>query len=668
MNISEKINSLRKKLHEHNYRYYILDNPLISDYDFDMMLKELEQLERDNPKFFDLNSPTQRVGGDITKSFDTSVHNNPMYSLDNSYTLNELKEWEKRIKKIIDSPIKYTCELKFDGVSINLTYKDGELLRAVTRGDGVKGDDVTSNIKTIPTVPLKLRKNISGEFEARGEIVMPLDGFTQLNEKRLQNGEEPFKNPRNTASGSLKLQDSKEVSDRPLECLLYSVEDPKIFDNHIQFLENAKSYGFNIYENYKCSNSLDEIFQFIQYWEKNRSELPFEIDGVVLKVNDFYQREILGFTSKFPRWAMAYKFKPENAGTYLNSITFQVGRTGSITPVANLSPVNLAGTVVKRSSLHNADFIDSMDIREGDFVFVEKGGDIIPKITGIDKSKRKQDSVKFNFITHCPECGSPLVRIDGEANHYCPNYNGCHPQIIGRIQHFISRKALDIDGLGQETVALLVNSNLINNYADLYELKFDDVVGLERMAEKSANNLIIGIENSKDISFERVLYGLGIRYVGETVAKKLARHFENVDMLIKSNFDKLISVDEIGDKIANSILDFFNNEENIAILNKLKSYGLKFEIDEKDKNISSIFLGKSFVISGVFSNYSRSDIKNLIESNGGRVSSSISSKTNYLVAGQNMGPSKKEKAEKLKTLIISEVELINLISSQRTLF
>ena len=668
MNISEKINSLRKKLHEHNYRYYILDNPLISDYDFDMMLKELEQLERDNPKFFDLNSPTQRVGGDITKSFDTSVHNNPMYSLDNSYSLNELKEWEKRIKKIIDSPIKYTCELKFDGVSINLTYKDGELLRAVTRGDGVKGDDVTSNIKTIPTVPLKLRKNISGEFEARGEIVMPLDGFTQLNEKRLQNGEEPFKNPRNTASGSLKLQDSKEVSDRPLECLLYSVEDPKIFDNHIQFLENAKSYGFNIYENYKCSDSLDEIFQFIQYWEKNRSELPFEIDGVVLKVNDFYQREILGFTSKFPRWAMAYKFKPENAGTYLNSITFQVGRTGSITPVANLSPVNLAGTVVKRASLHNADFIDSMDIREGDFVFVEKGGDIIPKITGIDKSKRKQDSVKFNFITHCPECGSPLVRIDGEANHYCPNYNGCHPQIIGRIQHFISRKALDIDGLGQETVALLVNSNLINNYADLYELKFDDVVGLERMAEKSANNLIIGIENSKDISFERVLYGLGIRYVGETVAKKLARHFENVDMLIKSNFDELISVDEIGDKIANSILDFFNNEENIGILNKLKSYGLKFEIDEKDKNISSIFSGKSFVISGVFSNYSRSDIKNLIESNGGRVSSSISSKTNYLVAGQNMGPSKKEKAEKLQTQIISEEELINLISSQQTLF
>ena len=669
MNIEKEIKLLRDELHNHNKLYYMDDSPIISDHEFDMKLRKLKILEEKHPNFYDSNSPTQRIGGEITKNFDSEKHQYKMYSLDNSYEIEEIYEWQKRIKKILKSDdINYTCELKFDGVSINLTYKDGELLRAVTRGDGVKGDDVTSNIKTIPTVPLKLRKNISGEFEARGEIVMPLDGFTQLNEKRLKNGEEPFKNPRNTASGSLKLQDSKEVSDRPLECLLYSVEDPKIFDNHIQFLENAKSYGFNIYENYKCSDSLDEIFQFIQYWEKNRSELPFEIDGVVLKVNDFYQREILGFTSKFPRWAMAYKFKPENAGTYLNSITFQVGRTGSITPVANLSPVNLAGTVVKRASLHNADFIDSMDIREGDFVFVEKGGDIIPKITGIDKSKRKQDSVKFNFITHCPECGSPLVRIDGEANHYCPNYNGCHPQIIGRIQHFISRKALDIDGLGQETVALLVNSNLINNYADLYELKFDDVVGLERMAEKSANNLIIGIENSKDISFERVLYGLGIRYVGETVAKKLARHFENVDMLIKSNFDELISVDEIGDKIANSILDFFNNEENIGILNKLKSYGLKFEIDEKDKNISSIFSGKSFVISGVFSNYSRSDIKNLIESNGGRVSSSISSKTNYLVAGQNMGPSKKEKAEKLQTQIISEEELINLISSQQTLF
>ena len=668
MNISEKIFSLRKKLHDHNYRYYVLDDPLISDYDFDMMLKELEKLERENPEHFDINSPTQRVGGDITKSFNTSVHSTPMYSLDNSYSLEDLKEWEKRIKKIIDSPVEYTCELKFDGVSINLTYKDGELLRAVTRGDGVKGDDVTSNVKTIPTVPLKLRENITGEFEARGEIVMPLDGFNQLNKKRLENGEEPFKNPRNTASGSLKLQDSKEVSERPLECLLYSVEDPKLFNNHIQFLENAKSFGFNIYDNYKCSSSLDEIFEFIEYWEKNRLNLPFEIDGVVLKVNDFYQREALGFTSKFPRWAMAYKFKPENTGTRLNSISFQVGRTGSITPVANLEPVNLAGTIVKRASLHNADFIETMDIRIGDYVYVEKGGDIIPKITNVDISKRSLDSEKFEFPEYCPECGSKLHRFEGEANHYCLNYNGCKPQIIGRIQHYISRKALDIEGLGQETVALLVNANLIKNYSDLYELKFDQIVGLERMAEKSANNLITGILDSKNIPFERVLYGLGIRYVGETVAKKLAKHFENIDNILNSDFDELISVDEIGEKIANSIIEFSQNSENVEIINSLKSHNIQFEIDDSNKNVSSILVGKSFVISGVFANFSRDELKKLIESNGGKISSSISSKTTYLIAGSNMGPSKKEKAEKLNIKIISETELSNLISGQNLLF
>ena len=668
MNISEKIFSLRKKLHDHNYRYYVLDDPLISDYDFDMMLKELEKLEKENPEHFDINSPTQRVGGDITKSFNTSVHGTPMYSLDNSYSLEDLKEWEKRIKKIIDSPVEYTCELKFDGVSINLTYKDGELLRAVTRGDGVKGDDVTSNVKTIPTVPLKLRENITGEFEARGEIVMPLDGFNQLNKKRLENGEEPFKNPRNTASGSLKLQDSKEVSERPLECLLYSVEDPKLFNNHIQFLENAKSFGFNIYDNYKCSSSLDEIFEFIEYWEKNRLNLPFEIDGVVLKVNDFYQREVLGFTSKFPRWAMAYKFKPENTGTRLNSISFQVGRTGSITPVANLEPVNLAGTIVKRASLHNADFIETMDIRIGDYVYVEKGGDIIPKITNVDISKRSLDSEKFEFPEYCPECGSKLHRFEGEANHYCLNYNGCKPQIIGRIQHYISRKALDIEGLGQETVALLVNANLIKNYSDLYELKFDQIVGLERMAEKSANNLITGILDSKNIPFERVLYGLGIRYVGETVAKKLAKHFENIDNILNSDFDELISVDEIGEKIANSIIEFSQNSENVEIINSLKSHNIQFEIDDSNKNVSSILVGKSFVISGIFANFTRDELKKLIESNGGKISSSISSKTTYLVAGSNMGPSKKEKAEKLNIKIISETELSNLISGQNLLF
>ena len=668
MNISEKIFSLREKLHDHNYRYYVLDDPLISDYDFDIMMKELNDLEINNPEFNDSNSPTQRVGGEVTKSFSTSIHETPMYSLNNSYSIEDLKDWEKRIKKIIEGPVQYTCELKFDGVSINLLYKNGELVKAVTRGDGVKGDDVTSNIKTIPTVPLRLRGDFSGEFEARGEIVMPIKGFNELNIDRINNGEEPFKNPRNTASGSLKLQDSKEVSKRPLECLLYSVEDPDLFKNHKEFLENAKNMGFNIYEKYKYSDSIEEIFEFIQYWEKNRSNLPFEIDGVVLKVNDFFQREILGFTSKFPRWAMAYKYKPENIGTILNSISFQVGRTGSITPVANLDPVNLAGTVVKRASLHNADFIEKMDIRIGDYVYVEKGGDIIPKITKVDKSRRKEDSEKFEFPEYCPECGSKLYRIEGEANHYCLNYNGCKPQIIGRIQHFISRKALDIEGLGQETVALLVNANLIRNYSDLYDLKFEQIVGLERMAEKSANNLIMGVLESKKIPFERVLYALGIRYVGETVAKKLAKHFEKIDSIITADFDTLINVDEIGDKIANSIIEFFAQDENLEIVLKLKSLGLQFEIEESDKNISSVFSGKSFVVSGVFKNFSRDELKKNIESNGGRISSSISSKTNYLVAGDNMGPKKKEKAEKLDIKIISESELSNLISGQNLLF
>ena len=668
MNISEKISSLRKKLHDHNYRYYVLDDPIISDYEFDMMLKELDQLERENPQFFDVNSPTQRVGGEVTKSFSTSVHETPMLSLDNSYSLDDLKNWEKRIKKIIDGPVEYTCELKFDGVSINLLYKGGELVKAVTRGDGVKGDDVTANVKTIPTVPLKLNGNFPENFEARGEIVMPLKGFDKLNKMRIANGEEPFKNPRNTASGSLKLQDSKEVSKRPLKCLLYSIEDSTFYKNQIDFLENGKNLGFNIFKKYKHSNSIEEIFDFIRDCEEKRSDLPFEIDGVVVKVNDFYQREVLGFTSKFPRWAIAYKYKPENIGTILNSISLQVGRTGAITPVANLEPINLAGTIVRRASLHNADFIESMDIRIGDFVFVEKGGDIIPKITNIDKSKRGEDSKKYEFPENCPECGSKLYRIEGEANHYCLNYNGCKPQVIGRIQHYISRKALDIEGLGQETVALLVNENLIGNYSDLYDLTFEQIVNLERMGERSANKLLEGIVDSKKISFERVLYGLGIRYVGETVAKKLAKHFENIDNILSSDFDELIMVDEIGDKIANSVIEFASKEDNLHIIEKLKKNGVSFEIDESDKNVSSVLTGKSFVVSGIFSNHSRDEIKKLIETNGGKVSSSISSKTSFLVAGSNMGPSKKEKAEKLNIKIISETELTNLISGQNLLF
>ena len=668
MNISDKISSLRKKIHHHNHRYYILDDPIIDDYDFDMMLEELKKLEKENPQFFDPTSPTQRVGGEPTKSFNTSKHERLMLSLDNSYSLDDLRDWEKRNKKIIDEPIEYTCELKFDGVSINLFYKNGELEKAVTRGDGVKGDDVTENVKTINTIPLRLIGNFPDNFEARGEIVMPIKKFKDLNKIRTDNGEEPFKNPRNTASGSLKLQDPKEVKKRPLTCFLYSIEDTTIFKNQIDFLEKGQNLGFNIYKKYKHSNSIEEIFKFINECEQERDKFPFEIDGAVVKVNDFSQREILGNTSKYPKWAIAYKYKPKNRGTTLNSISLQVGRTGSITPVANFDPIDLAGTIVRRASIHNADFIETMDIRIGDYVFVEKGGDIIPKITKIDNSKRKKGSKKFEFPEDCPECSSKLHRSDGEANHYCLNYSGCNPQVIARIQHYISRNALEIEGLGQETVALLVKENLITDYSDLYDLTFDQIINLERMGERSANKLLEGIVDSKKIPFERVLYGLGIRYVGETVAKKLSKHFENIDNILNSGFEELISVDEIGEKIANSITEFASNSDNIQNIEKLKKHGLKFEIDESDKNASSVLAGKSFVVSGVFSNYSRDEIKNLIESNGGKVSSSVSSKTDYLVAGANMGPSKKEKAEKLNIDIISENELTDLVSSQNLLF
>ena len=663
MNISEKISSLRKEIEEHNRRYYDLDDPSISDYEFDMKLKELEELEKVNPELFDTNSPTQKVGGSVTNHSKTSIHKTKMLSLDNSYSLEDLIDWEKKIKKYIDNPVEYTCELKFDGASINLLYKNGELVKAVTRGDGEKGDDVTANVKTIDTVPDRLNGSFPDDFEARGEIVMPLEDFKKLNKKRGDNGEKLFKNARNTASGSLKLKDSKEVEKRPLECLLYSIEDTTLFKNQIDFLEKGENLGFNIYKKYKHSNSIEEIFEFIRDCEENRSKFPFEIDGVVVKVNSFDQREILGSTSKYPRWAIAYKFKPENIGTTLNSISLQVGRTGAITPVANFEPIPLAGTTVKRASIHNADFIETMDIRVGDYVFVEKGGDIIPKITNIDKSKRNHNSKKFEFPEHCPECESKLHRADSEANHYCLNYNGCNPQIIGRIQHYISRKALDIEGLGQETVALLVKEDLIINYADLYDLVFEQVVKLERMSDKSANNLLNGIIESKKIPFERVLYGLGIRYVGETVAKKLAKHFENIDNILKSSFDELISVDEIGDKIAESIIEFSSNADNIQTIEKLKNHGLKFEIDESDKNVSSVLAGISFVVSGVFEKHSRDEIKKLIELNGGKVSSSISKNTSFILAGENMGPSKKQKAEELGVKIISEEEFVKIIYS-----
>ena len=664
MTDKEKIEQLRKELSEHNYNYYVLDNPTISDYEFDIKLKELQDLEAQHPELDDPNSPSKRVGGEVTKNFKTVVHENRMYSLDNSYSREDLLDWETRIKKLIDGAVQYTCELKYDGASISLTYEKGRLVRAVTRGDGFQGDDVTANVKTIKSIPLQLKGDYPDKFDIRGEIVLPWEGFNKMNEERVEIGEEPYRNPRNTASGSLKLQDSAEVAKRPLLCLLYSLKGNNLpVKTQFESLEAAREWGFRVPKEAKLVSSIQEVLEFIKYWDIHRHEMPYETDGVVIKVNSLDQQEELGYTAKAPRWAIAYKFKAEQVSTRLNSITYQVGRTGAITPVANLEPVELAGTTVKRASLHNADQIKKLDIRVGDEVFVEKGGEIIPKIIAVDLNKRPKNSQPTKYITHCPECETQLVRTEGEAQHYCPNYNGCKPQIIGRIQHFISRKAMDIEGLGGETVALLVNEGLISDYSDLYELKKDQVIPLERMAEKSADNLIKGIEESIKIPFERVLYALGIRYVGETVAKKLAKHYKKIDSLALATQDDLINVDEIGVKIAESVIEFFNSEKNIRIIERLRNFGVQLEISaEKLANQTNKLKGSSFVVSGVFESLSRDELKKLIEDNGGKVSSSISSKTNYVVAGDNMGPSKKAKAESLNIPIISESDFLQMIS------
>lgn len=662
-NIQQHIQNLRNELREHNYNYYVLDNPTISDYDFDIKLKELQELEAKHPEFFDTNSPTQRVGGAITKNFETIVHEHRMYSLDNSYSKEDLQDWEARIKKLVDGDIKYTCELKYDGASISLTYENGLLVRAVTRGDGFQGDNVTANIKTIKSVPLQLKGDYLPKFDIRGEIVLPFDGFNKMNEERIELGEEPYRNPRNTASGSLKLQDSAEVAKRPLECLLYNLTGSNLgIRTQYESLEKARQWGFKVPDAAKLVSSIDEVLEFVEYWNVHRHNLPYETDGVVIKVNNLQQQEELGYTAKAPRWAMAYKFKAEQVSTKLNNITYQVGRTGAITPVANLEPVELAGTTVKRASLHNADQIEKLDIRVGDEVFVEKGGEIIPKIIAVDFTKRDPFSNPTLYITNCPECNTELVRQEGEAQHYCPNYNGCNPQIIGRIQHFISRKAMDIDGLGGETVALLVNEGLINNYSDLYELTKEQVMPLERMAEKSAENLVLGIEASKQIPFERVLFALGIRFVGETVAKKLAKHYKSIDAIAMASGEDLVNVDEIGVKIAESVLSFFKEEKNILILDRLKQFGVQLEMSA-DQLIgqTNILQGQSIVVTGVFESISRNDLKKLIEDNGGKVSSSISSKTSFIVAGTNMGPSKKQKAEKLDIVIINEYQFLQKI-------
>ena len=663
MDIKEQILQLRNALSQHNYNYYVLDAPSISDFEFDTKLKQLQDLETAYPQYYDASSPTLRVGGAVTKNFETIVHAQRMYSLDNSYSKDDLMDWETRLRKMVDGPIQYTCELKYDGASISLTYEKGLLVQALTRGDGTQGDNVTANIKTIKSVPLKLRGAYPDKFEIRGEIVLPFEGFNAMNAERIAAGEEPYKNPRNTASGSLKLQDSAEVAKRPLECLLYSiVGENTTIKTQFENLGKARSWGFKVPTIAKLTDSIDGVLEFVNYWDVHRHELPYETDGVVVKVNSLFQQAELGYTAKAPRWAMAYKFKAEQVSTRLEHISYQVGRTGAITPVANLQPVELAGTIVKRASLHNADQIEKLDVRVGDWVYVEKGGEIIPKIMGVDLSRRTPESLPTVYISSCPECDTPLVRKDGEAQHYCPNDLGCSPQIIGRIQHYISRKALDIEGLGGETVALLVNAGLIRDYADLYELTADQIIHLDRMAEKSADNLVKGVQASKDVPFERVLFGLGIRYVGETVAKKLAKHFKSIEALSKATMEDLETVDEIGVRIAESVADFFSSEANVQMVARLILYGLQLQLSEEAlSNQTTQLDGLRFVVSGVFETVSRDELKALIDSNGGKVVSSISAKTSYVVAGANMGPSKRTKAENLKVPIISEHEFLGMI-------
>ncbi|MBL4745085.1 MAG: NAD-dependent DNA ligase LigA [Flavobacteriaceae bacterium] len=662
--ILAKIQALRAELREFNYQYYVLDNASISDYEFDMKLKDLELLEKDNPAFFDANSPTQRVGGEITKKFNTVTHKNRMYSLDNSYSLDDLLDWEKKIKKLLGTDdVAYTCELKFDGASINLTFEKGVLVSAVTRGDGFMGDNVTANIKTIKSIPLVLGDAFLSDFEIRGEIILPLERFHKMNEERIAAGEEPYRNPRNTASGSLKLQDSAAVSKRQLDCLLYHVVDENnTYKTHFETLKVARSKAFKVPQEITLCENIAAVYDFIQYWGAKRHELPYETDGVVIKVNDLHQQDELGFTAKAPRWAIAFKFQAEQVSTILHKITYQVGRTGAITPVANLAPVQLAGTTVKRASLHNADQIAKLDIRENDTVFVEKGGEIIPKIVGVDLEKRPTNSHPTVYSKTCPDCYTDLVRTEGDAKHYCPNTYGCPTQITGRIQHFISRKAMNIDGLGSESVALLFKEGLITNYADLYDLKVEEIIPLERMAEKSAQNMIAGIQASKQIPFEKVLFALGIRFVGETVAKKLAKHYKSIFNLMIASTDDLIEVDEIGERIAESVVEFSNDLGNIELINRLKICGLQLEIIvDEDAIVSELLAGKTFVVSGVFEIMSRNDLKKNIESHGGKVGSSISKKTRYVVAGKNMGPSKLEKASSLGIPIISEEEYMDLV-------
>jgi DNA ligase (NAD+) len=661
----QRIAFLTDELNRHNHLYYVESNPVISDYEFDQLLRELQDLEAQFPDLASPLSPTKRVGGDITKKFETVVHRFPMLSLSNSYSEEEIIDWEQRLKKAVESPIEYVCELKYDGVAIGIRYRNGQFDRAVTRGDGTQGEDVSANVKTIRTIPLSLKGNYPDDFEIRGEIFFPKANFEAMNRQREEIGEQVFANPRNSASGTLKSQDSKVVAERGLDCFLYGVYgDDLPFESHLESVNGAKEWGFKApleKEKYIIkTNSIEGIMDFIHYWDKARYDLPFDIDGIVIKVNNYIQQQDLGFTAKSPRWAIAYKFKAERVETVLETVTYQVGRTGAITPVANLTPVLLGGTVVKRASVHNADQIEKLDLHEGDTVYVEKGGEIIPKIVGVNLAKRAASAKQVVFIDNCPECDTPLVRREGEAQHYCPNDQVCPPQVKGRMEHFISRKAMNIDGLGAETIDLLYQQGLARTVADLYDLTFDQVVNLDRMADKSANNLLLGIQASKTIPFERVLFALGIRFVGETVAKKLAAAFKNIDAIAAATFEELIAVDEIGDKIAVAVQQYFVDERAQETIARLKIAGLQFEIEEAVLD-SNALEGKTFVVSGVFSQFSRDEIKSLIEKNGGKNVGSISAKTSYVLAGENMGPAKLEKASSLGVPIISEADFVKML-------
>ncbi len=663
MNEIERINFLRKELAAHNHSYYVLDKPIISDFEFDNLMSELQALEERHSDLFDVNSPTQRVGGAVLESFNAVKHKYRMLSLGNTYTTTDLQDFDTRLHKLTDDVIEYVCELKYDGVSISLTYKDGALVQALTRGDGTQGDDVTANVKTIRSIPLKLKGNYPDEFEIRGEIFLPLKGFNQMNEGRVSLGLEPYANPRNTASGSLKLLDTKEVANRPLDCYLYYLLGDNLpTDNHYDNLQRAKEWGFKIPEEVQHYKTIEEVLGFISKWDEKRHNLPYEIDGIVIKVNNTNLQEEMGFTAKSPRWAISYKFKAEQAITRLNEITYQVGRTGAITPVANLEPVQLAGTTVKRASLHNADQIAKLDIREGDVVFIEKGGEIIPKVVGVKFKDRDLFSKPTSYIKHCPSCATELVRKEGDAKHFCPNSELCPPQIKGKFEHFISRKAMNIDGLGGETIELLIAEGLIKDIADLYCLKKEDLLPLERIAEKSADNLLLGIEQSKSIPFERLLFGLGIRHVGETVSKVLVKHFKTIDAIINATLEELIAVDEIGGIIAESVVDYFSKEKNSILIDQLKDLGLQFISTLEDSTVSTRLKGMKIVVSGVFHSYSRVALKKMIEAHGGKSVSSISKNTTFVLAGDNMGPSKKQKAEDLGIELITEEEFIAKIS------